>query len=88
MKGELSSVTAVDRKESKTHHLTSLCALLNIRYEFLFLSFKFRSFPIELSLSFGKCALVLAQPLRGRDGSPEKSFLTQAETIISKIICE
>ena len=62
---------------SKTNHLASLCALLDVNYELLLLLLEFCAFTIQLALSLGKGALVLSQPLCRGDGATKEGLLNR-----------
>ena len=60
------------------HHLACLCTLLDIHDELLLLLLELRPLPVQLALRLGEGALVLPQPLGGRDCTPEEGFLCNA----------
>lgn len=64
-------------RRQQAHHLASLCALLDVHYEFLLLLFELGAFTIQLALSLSEGALVLSQPFRRRNGPTKKSLLNK-----------
>ena len=57
------------------HELSRFCTLLYVHDELLLALLELCALAIELALRFGERALVLAQPLCGRDGATKECFL-------------
>lgn len=59
----------------RAHHLSGLCTLLDVHYELLLLLLELRPLTIELALRLREGALMLTEPLCGRDGTAKEGFL-------------
>ena len=60
------------------HHLARLRTLLDVHDKLLLLLLELRPLPVQLALRLGEGALVLPQPLGGRDCPSEEGFLCNA----------
>ena len=63
------------QKRTVTHHLASLCALLDVHYKFLLLLLELGALSVELALRLCEGALMLPKPLSRRDGPSKQSLL-------------
>ena len=73
-----SELTRSLKSRMGAYNLTSLCALLDVCHELLFLLLELGAFTIQLSSGFGECPLVLPQPFCRGDCSSKESFLIMA----------